>query len=193
MEPESRRQILLAGLVVVLALVLYSAWPFTPGAPTQSSTVTSSAAPAGAARGAANGSRTAGGPEAPDVRLSALSVEHPKPGSTERNLFRFRTRTRAATGPSTSPAFGGPRPGAAVGPTAPVGPPPIALKFIGIVERREKAERIAVLRDAVGHIFYGGEGEVVEGRYRIVRIGAESIELSNLDGQGRQTIRLTGS
>jgi hypothetical protein len=126
------------------------------------------------------------------VRLSTLSAERPKPGNTERNLFRFRARARAA-GPAPTPVFAGGRAGAAVGPPPPSGPPPIALRFIGIVERREKAERIAVLRDTVGHIFYGGEGEVVEGRYRIVRIGAESIELSYLDGQGRQTIRLTGS
>jgi hypothetical protein len=192
MEPESRRQILLAGLVVVLAFVLYSAWPFTSAPPASSSGAGSSASPPGAGRGAQNGPRTAGGPEAPDVRLSALSAERPKPGNTERNLFRFRSRARAA-GPATTPVFAGGRSGAVVGPPPPTGPPPIALRFIGIVERREKAERIAVLRDAVGHIFYGGEGEVVEGRYRIVRIGAESIELSYLDGQGRQTIRLTGS
>jgi hypothetical protein len=33
----------------------------------------------------------------------------------------------------------------------------------------------------------------VLGQYRILRIGAESIEMSYLDGRGRQTIRLTGS
>src|SRR5262249_20261064 len=135
--------------------------------------------------------RPSGGPEAPDVRLNALSLERPKPGNTERNLFRFKVRARPAPPGSE---FSGRRGGAPViAPSAPVGPPPIALKVIGIVERRERAERIAVLRDPVGHVFYGGEGEVVEGRYRIVRIGAESIELSYLDGQGRQTIRLTGS
>lgn len=75
---------------------------------------------------------------------------------------------------------------------APAGPPAITLKFVGLVERREQSERIAVLRDTVGHIFYGAEGAVIEGRYRIVRIGAESIEITYLDGRGRQTIRLSG-
>jgi len=40
---------------------------------------------------------------------------------------------------------------------------------------------------------YGIEGGTVAGRYRVLRIGAESIEMSYLDGRGRQTIRQTGS
>ena len=39
---------------------------------------------------------------------------------------------------------------------------------------------------------HGKEGDIIEGRYRIVRIGDESIEMEYLDGRGRQTIRLTG-
>jgi hypothetical protein len=66
------------------------------------------------------------------------------------------------------------------------------LRFIGVVERTEKSQRIAVLRDTVGHIFSGPEGSIIEGRYRIVRIGNESIEMSYLDGGGRQTIRMSG-
>jgi hypothetical protein len=188
MEPDAKRQFLLAAVAVVLAVGLYLAWPFT-SAPAQPSTGPASAAPAANGR-TAPGSGRSGGPEAPDVRLSQLSVERPKPDGTERNLFRFKTKARPLPPAAAAP---GPRGGAVVAPVAPAGPPPITLKFIGIVERREKAERIAVLRDPVGHVFYGGEGEVVEGRYRIVRIGAESIELAYLDGQGRQTIRLTGS
>ena len=55
----------------------------------------------------------------------------------------------------------------------------------------EPGKRIAILSDARG-TYYGREGEVVEGRYRIVKIGVESIELAYLDGRGRQTIRQTG-
>ena len=40
---------------------------------------------------------------------------------------------------------------------------------------------------------YGSEGDIIEGRYRIVRIGVESIELAWVDGRGQQTIRLSGS
>ena len=50
---------------------------------------------------------------------------------------------------------------------------------------------MAVLSDARG-VYYGREGDIIEGRYRIVKIGVESIELEYLDGRGRQTIRQTG-
>jgi hypothetical protein len=44
-----------------------------------------------------------------------------------------------------------------------------------------------------GHdVFFGREGEVIEGRYKILRIGIESVEVSYADGRGRQRIPLTG-
>ena len=61
-----------------------------------------------------------------------------------------------------------------------------------MIESPEKAQKIAVLTDGRGAPFYGKEGEVVEGRYRILKIGVESIEIAYADGRGRQTIRLTG-
>lgn len=192
---------MLAGLVVLLALALYRAWPVTSAAPAQSSnrpasngtpsTGTTTARPAETARGTASAGPAAAKAEAPEVRLTALDLPRPKPVAVQRNLFRFRARTRPVS--DLPPGPGSPRTAPApTGPAGPPGPPPITLKFIGVVERQEKAGRIAVLRDTVGHIFYGAEGEVIEGRYRIVRIGVESIELALLDGRS-QTIRLTGS
>ena len=53
--------------------------------------------------------------------------------------------------------------------------------------------KIAVLSDGRGAPIYGKEGEALLGQYRILRIGAESIELEYIDGRGRQAIRLYGS
>ena len=50
-----------------------------------------------------------------------------------------------------------------------------------------------MLSDGRNPPFQGEEGDIIEGRYRILKIGVESIELAYLDGRGRQTIRLTGS
>jgi hypothetical protein len=66
------------------------------------------------------------------------------------------------------------------------------LKFIGLLEP-SAGLRVAVLSDGKGAPFYGREGEAVLGQYRILRIGAESIELEYIDGRGRQAIRLSGS
>ena len=53
-------------------------------------------------------------------------------------------------------------------------------------------KKIAVLSDGQGPPLFGVEGGTVAGRYRVIKIGVESIELSYLDGRGRQTIRQTG-
>ena len=81
---------------------------------------------------------------------------------------------------------------AASEPSEPPPPPRIPLKYIGdMSDPKHSGKRIAILSDARG-TYYGREGDVVEGRYRIVKIGVESIELAYLDGRGRQTIRQTG-
>jgi hypothetical protein len=74
----------------------------------------------------------------------------------------------------------------------PAGPPPIPLKFIGVVEEPALHRRIAALSDG-RFTYYGTEGDIIEGRYRIVKIGVESIEMMHVDGRGPQTIRLSGS
>ena len=75
---------------------------------------------------------------------------------------------------------------------APSGPPPIPLRFIGTVDEVARHLKLAVLTDG-RNVFYGREGDIIEGRYRIVRIGVESIEMMHVDGRGQQTIRLSGS
>jgi hypothetical protein len=55
-----------------------------------------------------------------------------------------------------------------------------------------QAGRVAVLSDGRGNVFNGREGDIIEGRYRLLKIGAESVELAYADGRGRQVIRLSG-
>jgi hypothetical protein len=72
----------------------------------------------------------------------------------------------------------------------PPGPPPIAVKFIGLVKRQDIG-KVAVLSDGK-NVYYGREGEIVDGRWRIVTIGEESLQIEYADGRGRLTVRLTG-
>ena len=53
-------------------------------------------------------------------------------------------------------------------------------------------QQFALFIDARGNTFRGKEGDVLEGRYRLLRIGPDSVDLAYLDGRGRQSIRLTG-
>jgi hypothetical protein len=177
MQPERRRLLVLAALVVVLAILLYRLLP-QPAAP-----VSTASNPRGAPRpGQAAETR------APDVNLEALEAERPKPEGTQRNLFRFGRTPAPVTAPPVTQA---PPPPPQPGPATP-GIPPIPLKFVGTM--KVGGRMMAVLSDGSGRDpVYGFEGDTVLGQYRIVRVGAESIEMSYLDGRGRQTIRFSGS
>jgi hypothetical protein len=179
----------LGGLFLVLALVLYRTW-----APVGTTSV-APGSPSNTRGRAANSVRAESPtPTAPEVRLESLSDERPQPVDGDRNLFRFKPaappppREAAPPSPVVRPGPVTPPRSAAVPP-----PPPIPLKFIGIIEDPGQSKRIAALVDSIGRPFGGGEGDVVAGQYRILKIGVESIEIAYLDGRGRQTIRLTGS
>ena len=103
-----------------------------------------------------------------------------------RDPFRFRPKP-----PPPAPRVQAP---VVFAPPAPEGPPPppaIPLKFIGGMTL-PGGQRIASFSDARGNTFNGKEGDVLEGRYRLLRIGPDSVDMAYLDGRGRQSIRLTG-
>jgi hypothetical protein len=66
------------------------------------------------------------------------------------------------------------------------------LKLAGIVEASRRGVKIAVLIDGRGNTLYGAVGDIVDGRYRILEIGVESIDLVHLDGRGRERKSLGG-
>jgi len=186
MAPERRQQLLLG---VLGAVLLVGVWFWTQSGTPSPSSKGSSAQTAAVRRGK---SAPVG---APDVHLKALKVERSKPVGAVRNLFRFKPKPPPPPPASTQREQATPPPAPVpTGPPPPPPLPPIALKFIGLVQTADKTQRLAVLSDGRGGIpMYGKEGDIIEGRYRIVRIGTESIELTYLDGRGRQTIRLSGA
>ena len=77
-------------------------------------------------------------------------------------------------------------------PQGPPPPPPIPLRFIGVLNAPTQAGRVAILSDGRGNTLSGREGDIIEGRYRLLRIGPENLEMAYLDGRGRQVIRFSG-
>ena len=188
MDNKRRRELALAGAAVLLAAV--AVWSVQRG--TAQSTV--SVAPAGTQ--AATSARAAEKQPSTELDLSALESERPEPEESSRDPFRFKPRAPvslpAAVLKQQQEAANAAAEQAARAPVEPPPPPRIPLKYIGeMADPLNAGKRVAILSDTRG-VYHGREGEVVEGRYRIVRIGVESIELSYLDGSGRQTIRQTG-
>jgi hypothetical protein len=155
--------------------------------------------PADAGPSASNGVTNAGavGPVIPAaslppaLKLAALEPVEDKPAATairfasanRRHRLRRRRGRRAG---AAAPAACQPGP-----PPPPPGPPPIPLKFVGLMQLPNGQKR-AALSDGRATLS-GGEGDVIDGRYRIVKIGIESIVMEYVDGKGRQTIPLRGT
>lgn len=192
---EKKRAGVLAGLLVVLAAVL--AWQLWPASPGGSGTARPGAAASTPPAGKSNVSVSEA--ERLDVRLERLSGARQEPQESGRDPFRFRPAAPPPPPPAPpSPVGPGGGRGSDAGggdgmqaPPPPPPPPPITLKFIGVVTKEPKA-KIAVLSDGK-FVFHGREGDIIEGRFRVVRIGEESVQMEYLDGRGRQTIRLSGS
>lgn len=185
MLPERRRLLIIALLVVLLGAVGWSY--FGSGG-------TSSGPRAGGTRPATTpGRETEPLPVAESVRLAALARTREEPGASTRNPFTFERRVPvAAATPESAPVFRPAPPPESAVPAGPPPPPPIPLKFIGILEKGDGA-KWAVLSVGEGRApLHGKEGDIIDGRYRILKIGTESIDLVYLDGRGKQTIRLTG-
>lgn len=186
---KTRQQLYVLGaLVAVLAVVLYVSFG-------RDTTATSSSAPpAGSASQPSNSSTTAGGRAGlpvSDVRLDALKHDEGELADAERNPFRFRQKAAPPPPPrpvTTAPAQTYVPPPVATGPPP---PPPIPLKYVGLYGTPTQRDRVAVLADARGNPFFGKEGDIIEGRYRVLRIAADSVDLAYADGRGRQTIRLS--
>ena len=181
MAPEGRNRaaVLAALLALLVAVVMYQWWsrPASVGAPASNGRGTGRSSPRSATST----------PDAPVVHLPALEDERPKPLGGARNLFRFKPKT-APPAPAPIPTAPAPPPPPTFGPTT----PPIALRFIGIIDRGSGKPKIAALVDGSGHPINCLEGGDCDGRYHIWRVGAESVDISYLDGTGRRTIRLGG-
>ncbi len=185
MAPERQRHVL-TGLLA--ALVAVGAWRYL-GRPAPD-------VPAAAAA-ARRGEQGMVVPVPPvDVRLDALDGPRRGPEDVARNPFVFGARegSTIAQPRRSSGGTGGvpPVPVPAMLPTGSPQLPPIPFKFIGLVEGTTGGRRLAVLSDSKGLVVHGAEGAIIDGRFRILSIGAESLEIAYADGRGRQTLRLSG-
>ncbi len=184
MSPERQRQVLFA-LLAVLAAV--GAWRYFGDA-------TAAAPPATvAARRAAAATAL---PPPVDVALDALEGGRTGPDDGGRNPFVFGVRRAALVDDGgrrpVRPAAEAPDAMPALVPPGPPPLPPIPFKFIGLVEEASGSRRIAVLSDSKGLVVHGAEGTIIDGRFRILSIGTDSIDIAYADGRGRQTLRLSG-
>jgi hypothetical protein len=124
------------------------------------------------------------------IDLARLSAEHPDRGAGKRDLFRFGSAApvddSADAPPIEAPAYT-PAPPRPLDPGSAVASlPPLNLKYLGSVESRAGV-KVAVLLTDRKEVLTGQAGETVANRYRIARIGLESLDLEDMaSGQSRR-------
>lgn len=195
---EDRKKVAVAGVLMVAALLLLGRMLLVDSGPSasvpsydQGSTVAQSL-PATTSR-----RRSAGKKKQsttlnldPRLRLDLLkSSEEVAYAGTGRNIFLSyeeapipKPVADARTDKANIAAQNQPPPG-------PPPPPPITLKFFGFASKPGQTKRVFLAKGQ--DVFIAGEGDIVDRRYKVLRIGTTSIELQDVLNNNRQSIPIT--
>ncbi len=193
---------IIAAFVLIAAGVLY--YDFrddTPPPPAAPVVVTKTARTAPATQTAAAGSRGIRAGAAaknlgktsaqldPTLRMEAMLVtESLVYSGSGRNIFSAASAPVEIPQPKFSAR---PKPGPPPPPPPPVGPPPpppIELKFFGTATTPNGTRRAFLLHG--DDVFLASNGDIVQRRYKVISIGANSILVEDMANNNRQTLPL---
>jgi hypothetical protein len=134
-----------------------------------------------------------------DLLAKVRAVEF---SGVERNLFQFTTR-KVVEAPKPEQLAKAqellkkaePPPAIPKEPPKPSKPkaPPIKWKFYGFANQPDDTRKRAFLLDSEGSVFVATESDVFSQRYKIVRIGVNSIVIEDLKFNDQQTLPLEAS
>ena len=183
---ENRTKTAIAGgLVIVAAFALYN-WVFSN---TDSDTATAAATMAATSAAAQKPGKT-GAPKGmnvlvaqsldPTLRLDVLkSSEDVSYKGSGRDIFQNQPEPPpvAVIKPVINP-----------GPPVPPPPPPIPLKFYGFSGNKSGPKQVFLSKGE--DIFIAKEGQIIDRRYKILKIGPNSVEVEDVLTNNRQTLPL---
>jgi hypothetical protein len=173
---KRREKVLIGALAVILVSVAYFRLRSSPLSPT-----------AVRRAEAASPAETV-----PRIDLARLGQERPETTAGRRNIFDYGVPPTPP--PTPPPPVTAPSVTEETAPTPPPVPrlPPLNLKFIGSVENA-KGVRVAVLLTDRNEVLTGQPGEVVANRYKISKIGFESVDLEEVGSGQVRRIPLRGN
>lgn len=189
---ENRKKVMWAGGLGAVALLLIAYQLFSsPAAPVTAAQPTTTVAGAKPrTRLTRGGKEHVATPErldpTLDLRLLA-ATEQTKYTPSGRNIFVAEVEIPKAIAPPTIEANNIP-----VGPPAPPPPPPpppITLKFFGFANKPGEPRKAFLSQGE--DVFIAVEGDIVDRRYKIIRIGPTSVEVEDVLYNNRQSIPLS--
>lgn len=185
---EDKKKLIIAIVLMVGALFLIGQFLFDSGGsgtPQASSSAADSAASASRTKGKGKG--LMGGTRSldPELRYDWLRAsEDTKYEGNGRNIFRaqeIQIPVPVAKATNTPPPV--------VQPTGPPPPPPINLKFFGFANRPGESKKVFLEQGE--DIFVASEGDIVNRRYKVLRIAPTAVEVEDVLNNNRQNIPLT--
>jgi hypothetical protein len=192
---ENKKKTTWAAVLVVLALVAvgYEFIPFFTGSSTPASSAQAAApvAPRVAARtGKKGGKKPRVENLDPTLRLDLLAMsEKTQYEGNGRNIFVSQAETVVIPHPGFSGATDQSPQDRYHTPTPPQ-PTPIPLKFYGFASRAGEPKKIFLKMGE--DVFVAGEGEIVDRRYKVIRISPTSVDIQDVVTSGPpQSIPLT--
>jgi hypothetical protein len=202
---ENKKQTMWAAVLGVVAVVAlaYEVIPIFMGSSTATAS-TETAAPLATATHAPGRLGTKGNKKPqianldPTLRLDLLAAsEQTEYEGSGRNIFVSRPDEVVIQNPVSSGALDHGKNGGMAGgspiytPQFPGSPPPIPLKFYGFASTAGTAKKI-FLKSGDGDVFVAGEGEIVDRRYKVIRITPTSVSIQDMVYTGPpQNIPLT--
>jgi hypothetical protein len=183
------KTVIAAVLVIVAAFTLYN-WVFTNQDAETATAVATVAAPlAGGQKSTKPGARKVGNVVLaqsldPTLRLDVLkSSEDVTYKGSGRDIFQSQPETAPIPKEVTKVIDPGPPP--------PPPPPPIPLKFYGFSGNKNGPKQVFLSKGE--DIFIAREGQVIDRRYKIVKIGPNSVDVEDVLTNNRQTLPLAAS
>ena len=187
---ENRTQVIVLSVLGAVALILLGS-QFWPSSPEAAPAVT----PAVSAPPRPGGRRNASGKVVhmfeprldPTLDLALLNQsEQIKYAGNGRNIFVAGSVAKIETPKHSgaTDAEAGVRPLPAIPP-----PPPITLKFFGFANRPGETKKVFLSQGE--DIFIAAEGDIVDRRYRVLRISSNAVDVEDVINNNRQSLPLT--
>jgi len=184
--------VILLGVAVwfVNSFVLTGSTPPPVATPQSATTTTTSPKP----------QRTSGGHEAPKVGNVSASLDptlHPelmaaaeslKYTGNGRNIFSLNSAPQVVIPVALATGRKNEVPSAPTGPPVPPPPPTIDLKFFGYSSRQSGLRRAFLLKG--DDVFIASEGDVVDHRYKVVKIAPTSVQVEDIPYANTQSLPL---
>jgi hypothetical protein len=195
-EDKKKRLIAIVCVSVALTLIAHTVWQLASGPPTAAPP--SAASEAALPTAATSRAVAPSGPAAqhlesataldPTLHPERMAMaENTKYTGTSRNIFSKDSLPPVPIGAIESPIASarttGPAP--VVGPPP---PPPIDLKFYGFAKEKNGRKLVFLMHGE--DVFIAGQGDIVDGRYKVVQINDNSVVIEDLAYTNQQTLPL---